>query len=44
MLFVVVALGLGLAYYWLVQRHKIGILAEHAAAGAPVADRAGGPA
>ena len=30
-LFVVVTLGLGLAYYWLVQRHKIGILAAHAA-------------
>lgn len=32
-LFVVVALGIGLAYYWLIQRHKIGVLAEHAAIG-----------
>ncbi|WP_377644964.1 APC family permease [Oryzobacter terrae] len=29
-LFVAVALGLGLAYYWFVQRHKVGILAAHA--------------
>ena len=30
-LFVVVALGIGLTYYLLVQRHKLGVLAAHAA-------------
>lgn len=29
-LFVVIALAAGFLYYWFVQRHKIGILAEHA--------------
>jgi urea carboxylase system permease len=27
----------GLAYYWFVQRHKTGVLAEHASAAAPIA-------
>jgi hypothetical protein len=29
-LFVVIALGVGFLYFWFVQRHKIGIRAEHA--------------
>ena len=29
-MFVVIALAAGFLYYWFVQRHKIGILAEHA--------------
>lgn len=32
----------GLAYYWFVQRHKTGVLAEHAAS-APAASEAGAP-
>ena len=30
-LFVVIALGLSFAFYWFVQRHKLGVLADHAA-------------
>jgi urea carboxylase system permease len=43
-LFVVVSLGLGLGFYLLVQRHKIGVRAEHAAivdelVGSPIAEQ-----
>jgi hypothetical protein len=30
-IFVAIAAGAGFAYYWFVQRHKAGVLAEHAA-------------
>jgi urea carboxylase system permease len=46
-LYVGVAAFGGLAYYWFVQRHKSGVLPEHAVAPAPgpaVASPAGGPA
>ncbi|MFI7018856.1 hypothetical protein [Streptomyces sp. NPDC050164] len=45
MLFVAVIAGGGFAYYWFVQRHKTGVLAEHrsdATATAPVATPAAG--
>ena len=41
-LFIGVVMFGGLAYYWFVQRHKTGVLAEHAAAAGPVPAIAGG--
>ncbi|WP_163505723.1 APC family permease [Fodinicola acaciae] len=34
-LFVIVIAAAGFAYYWFVQRHKVGVLADHAATPAP---------
>jgi urea carboxylase system permease len=38
-IFTSILLGIGTAYYWLVQRHKTGVLAEHRADSATLYDR-----